>query len=214
MDPFLPPNLDQRPKIFGIGFHKTGTTSLGRALRKLGYRVHKGFTFNSPKKRIVIPEPVTLEKIRDVAFAQVPYYSAFQDNPWPLLFKDIDQAFPGSRFVLTYRDPERWFRSAARFHQGAPGSMLNFIYGFNDFMIADNKDQAIDRFRAHNESVRDYFKDRPNDLLCWDLEAEPNWDKLCRFLDLDVPNQQFPHGKRQSWPQDTATRKDTSTQEA
>jgi hypothetical protein len=28
-----------RSKVFGIGFHKTGTSSLGRALSMLGYRV-------------------------------------------------------------------------------------------------------------------------------------------------------------------------------
>ncbi len=50
MDPILPPKLDRRPKVFGIGFHKTGTTSLGRALRALGYRVHKGFTINTAGK--------------------------------------------------------------------------------------------------------------------------------------------------------------------
>ena len=27
------------PKVFGIGFHKTGKTSLGHALERLGYRV-------------------------------------------------------------------------------------------------------------------------------------------------------------------------------
>lgn len=52
LDPILPPDLDRRPKVFGIGFHRSGTTSLGRALRSLGYRVNKGFSFNLPRKRV------------------------------------------------------------------------------------------------------------------------------------------------------------------
>ncbi len=31
------------PKVFGIGFQKTGTSSLKRALRQLGYRVSAGW---------------------------------------------------------------------------------------------------------------------------------------------------------------------------
>jgi Sulfotransferase domain len=200
MDPVLPPDLDNRPKIFGIGFHKTGTTSLGRALRLLGYRVQKGFTFNAPRKRIVIPEPVTLEKIRGAAFPLVRYYSAFEDNPWPLLFKEVDKAFPGSRFILTHRDPERWYRSASQFHKGRPSPMLDFIYGGRDFEISENKDIAITRFNAHKEAVEAYFRNRPDDLLCWDLESEPRWETLCGFLRLGVPSQEFPHGKRQAQP--------------
>jgi len=197
MDTILPPDLDRRPKIFGIGFHKTGTTSLGRALRALGYRVHKGFTFNLPNKRISIPEPVTLEKIRNAAFPMIRYYSAFEDNPWPLLYKEIDLAYPGSRFILTSRDPERWFRSAARYFDRRASPMNDFIYGQRHFVMADNKAVALSRFNRHNQEVRDYFADRPDDLLVWDLEAEPDWQKLCAFLDLAIPKRDFPHGKRQ-----------------
>lgn len=198
IDPVLPPDLDGRPKIFGIGFHKTGTTSLGRALRALGYRVHKGFTFNLPGKRIVIPEPVTLDKIRDVAFPMIRYYSAFEDNPWPLLFREVDAAYPGSRFILTCRDPERWFRSIARFHKDRLSPMHDLIYGERHFRIADNKQRALDRFNRHNEEVRAHFKHRPDDLFDWDLESDPSWDKLCAYLYLPVPKRAFPHGKRQT----------------
>jgi hypothetical protein len=168
-------------------------------MRILGYRVQRGFSFNVPGKRICIGEPVTLEKIRSAAFPMVRYYSAFEDNPWPLLFKDVDEAFPDSRFILTYRDPARWYRSAARFHRGRHSPMIDLIYGQENFEIADNEALVRTRFNAHNQSVRDHFKDRPNDLLCWDLEAEPCWEKLCEFLGLSVPRSSFPHGKRQNW---------------
>jgi hypothetical protein len=198
-DGWLPPNLDNRPKVFGIGFHKTGTTSLGRALRALGFRVHRGFTFNRPGKRIAIAEPVTPDKIRPVAFGKIPYYSAFEDNPWPLLFKELDQAYPGSKFILTRRDPEAWYRSAARFHEGRPSPMLDLVYGAPNFCIASNRQIALQRFNAHNEEVCRHFKDRPEALLDWNLEAEPRWDKLCDFLELPVPHARpFPHGKKQS----------------
>jgi hypothetical protein len=194
-DPLLPVNLDRRPKVFGIGFQKSGTTSLGRALRTLGFRVQKGFGFNRPGKRVVIPEPVTIEAVRDVALPMVPYYAAFEDNPWPLLFRDLDAAFPGSRFILTVRDPQRWIRSAVNYFGVKSNATLDLIYGRKGFCFAGNEAVALERFERHNAEVLDYFHARPNDLLAWDLTSNPGWDTLCRFLECPRPRRPFPHGK-------------------
>jgi Sulfotransferase domain len=181
-DFLVPPDLDPRPKIVGIGFYKTGTTSLGRALRILGHRLQKGFTFNKPGKRVVIPEPVTFDKVRDAALPMMRYYSAFEDNPWPFLYRDVDRAYPGTRFILTYRDSESWYRSACGkwSRTGKPKV---------------DKKEAIRQYEAHNAAVRTYFKDRQSDLLCWDLTQNPTWEPLCRFVGAPIPNRRFPHGK-------------------
>lgn len=195
LDPLLPADLDPRPKVFGIGFHKTGTTSLGRALRILGYRIQKGFNFNRPGKRIVIPEPVTLDKVRDVAFQMVPRYAAFEDNPWPLLFRELDAAFPGSKFILTTRDPQRWIKSASRYFGTKTNGMFELIYGRPGFCIAGNEEFARDRFERHNREVLEHFAGRTHDLLQWKLESEADWPMLCGFLNCPVPRATFPHGK-------------------
>ena len=174
-DPLLPPDLDPRPKIFGIGFHKTGTTSLGRALRQLGYRIQKGFSINKTGKRVTIPEPVTLEKIGAVAFPMVRFYGAFEDNPWPLLFKDADRMFPGSKFILTVRDPDNWIRSAANHFGERTTPYLDLIHGKPGFCIAGNKEEAVARYLRHNEDVKSHFSGRTEDLLVWDIEADPRW---------------------------------------
>lgn len=205
-DPLLPPNLDPRPKVFGIGFHKTGTTSLGRALRSMGYRIQKGFNFNRPGKRIVIPAPVTLEKVRDVAFGMVPRYAAFEDNPWPLLFRELDAAFPGSKFILTTRDPQRWIRSASRYFGTKTNGMFELIYNRPSFCIAGNEDFARARFERHNREVLEHFAGRPDDLLVWNLEAEADWPLLCDFLHAPIPKSPFPHGKNSAAAQAPAAR--------
>ena len=38
--------MGTRRKVFGIGFHKTATSSLGKALEELGYKVSQGFGFD------------------------------------------------------------------------------------------------------------------------------------------------------------------------
>lgn len=195
LDPLIPADLDPRPKVFGIGFHKTGTTSLGRALRTLSYRLQKGFSYNLPHKRIRIAEPVTIEKIREIAFTMVPRYGGFEDNPWPLLFREIDRAFPNSRFILTEREPDRWIRSAINHFGDKPAPYFELIYGRGDFSFADNPDEAVARFLRHNDEVKTYFADRSEDLLVWNIEENPNWEILCAYLDCPVPDRPFPHGK-------------------
>ena len=52
------------------------------------------------------------------------------------------------------------------------------------------------RFRDHNRSVLDHFKDRPRDLCVMDITAGDGWEKLCGFLDVPVPAAAFPHRNR------------------
>lgn len=64
-------------KIFCIGFHKTGTTSLALALSQLGYRVTGANGVWNPNIR---------NEVYELAFRLVEEFDAFRDNPWPLLY--------------------------------------------------------------------------------------------------------------------------------
>lgn len=92
-------------KVFCIGFHKTGTTSLGLALRELGYSV------TGPNG---IRDPNISQNVYDMAFRIVEQYDAFQDNPWPILYRELDDRYPKSKFILTLRSSESWIRSQVR----------------------------------------------------------------------------------------------------
>ena len=94
-----------RPKVFCVGFHKTGTKSLGAALATLGYRVA------GPRGTL---DPQIATNALPLALRLAGDFDAFQDNPWPILFKELDAAFPGSRFILTLREPAAWIASVVR----------------------------------------------------------------------------------------------------
>ena len=83
-------------KVFGIGFHKTGTTSLALALRQLGYSVTGPNGVNDPN---------ISQNARALVRDLVDQFDAFQDNPWPILFRELDEWYPNSKFVLTLREP-------------------------------------------------------------------------------------------------------------
>lgn len=172
----------KRAKVFGIGFHKTGTTSLAAALKVLGYRV----TGPNWVERTDIGESV-----RHLARELAQEYDAFQDNPWPLLYREMDAAFPGSKFILTIRETEAWFSSVRRHFGVAETPMREWIYGFGS--PTDHEAIYVERYERHNREVVDYFRNRPGDLLVMDMTRGHGWQPLCEFLGVAIPREPFPH---------------------
>ena len=169
-------------KIFCIGFHKTGTTSLGLALEVLGYSV------TGPNG---VNDPDISKNVHDMAFALVEQYDAFQDNPWPILYKQLDTKYPRSKFILTVRRSEQWIASQVRHFGTRETPMRAWIYGKG--CPKGNEQLYIQRFEEHTRDVLAHFSDRPQDFLVMDLSAGDGWENLCPFLGKEVPNVPFPH---------------------
>lgn len=174
-----------RPKVFCVGFQKTGTTSLGMALKALGYDVC------SPYGRMIVTDPQIADKAKEWAISKLPYYDAFEDNPWPLLYQELDYLCPGSKFILTTRNPRSWIRSMRKYFGDYQAPAEEWIYGENCTPLR-NPRRCIKRYKQHNREVREYFADRPQDFLEIDLSEGENWEKLCGFLGRRVPNIEFP----------------------
>ena len=172
-----------KPKVFCVGFHKTGTKSLARALEILGYRV------TGPNGA---RDPHIAERALPMVLDIVPRFDAFNDNPWPVLFRDLDEAFPGSRFILTLRSPESWIASVVRHFGDEHTPMREWIYGPGRATPRGNERAYLDRYRRHNTDVIAHFA-RRECLLTMDITAGDGWKTLCDFLEMPVPDQPFPH---------------------
>ena len=160
------------PMVFCVGFSKTGTSSLDKALSILGYRnVHWLHAGIKPKKGWI-------QYIKNTPF------DAFSDSPMfhSDLFKKIDKAFPGSKFILTVRNPDSLVKSWKYYFSISPWSIDN----------EEDKKTIIDMYNDHKKNVIEYFKDRPDDLLILDILEGDGWDKLCKFLDKTIPKIPFP----------------------
>lgn len=169
-------------KIFGIGFHKTGTKSLAAALKALGYKV------TGPNG---VRDPDIATTVFDMAYGLLDEFDAFQDNPWPILFKELDSRCPNSKFVLSIRTTESWIHSQVKHFGTQQTPMRQWIYGVG--CPEGNEAIYIARYEKHNSDVLAYFNDRPNDLLVMDLPNGDGWEKLCPFLKKDIPMIAFPH---------------------
>jgi len=174
-------------KIVGIGLNKTGTTTLGVCLRYWGLN-HISFSAKG--------FDVWRERDIDRLMRWVGMFDSFEDWPWPLIYPQIDQAFPGSKFILTRRaDPQVWYASLCKHAlRTGPTRFRAEIYGHA--MPQDHQAEHIALYEDHLLAVRRYFKDRPQDLLevCW--EEGDGWQKLSSFLGFDCPTVPFPHANK------------------
>jgi hypothetical protein len=165
-----------RRKVFCVGLGKTGTTSLKEALRMLGYRT--------------IRLPLEWQGITDFD-AALPGVSA-------AMYRELDKAFPGSRFILTVRDVDGWLKSierdmgrkqdVQRDRADERNRMLEMLYGSPEF----DRERFWQAFHDHQAGVRSYFEGRPDDLLVLDVTRSSGWDDLCSFLEEPVPAEPFP----------------------
>jgi hypothetical protein len=178
-------------KVFGIGFHKTGTTTLGQALEELGYTVCHG----AGPVREVMGHRLMMERLHgrdlDPILDVAEQFQAFEDNPWFMLYPSLDRRFPGSRFILTVRDEQRWLESACRYYGQSVSDLRVWIYGVGS--PAGREEVFRERYRRHNRDVLDYFAGRPDDLIVLDWEKGHGWSELSAFLGRPVPAGRFPH---------------------
>lgn len=173
-------------KIFCIGFHKTGTSSLAAALKALNYRVH------GPGWVRDVELCANLERLKQAAYAVIEQYDAFQDNPWPLLWQELAADYPDALFILTLRDDQQWLDSACRYFADKQTPMRALIYGVDAASPLGNEERYLQRYRQHNQEVQQYFAGRSNFLLL-DVSHPQAHDQLLGFLGLPLTGQAFPH---------------------
>lgn len=181
-------------KVFCIGFHKTGTTSMGALFRALGYRALSAYRTRDP----AFVADLAAGRLDDL-FAMADRAQAFEDNPWPLFYRALDARYPGSRFILTVRDTDRWLKSLVNHFGGqdAPDSpMRAFIYGPGRGDPRGHEAAYRARYEAHRAEVEAYFAGRPQDLLVVDVSAQDALQRICDFLGHPPPFAQMPHENR------------------
>lgn len=166
-------------KIFGIGLSRTGTVSLTEALKILGYDIKH------------YPKPPLIPRLIKV----IEKCDGGTDTPIAVAYKKLDEAFPGSKFILTTRSYRTWIKSCKNYRhfrvplQGATKRLRMKLYNHNGF----NEEKFKTAYVKHHIRVAEYFNKR-KDLLVMNLDkGDFNWEKLCHFLGKEIPDVPFPH---------------------
>jgi hypothetical protein len=179
---FMAPRSSEINRVVGVGMSKTGTTTLADCFEILGFTPHKGY---DPTLRAARKKPGGVEKILKTAER----YRSFEDSPWFHVYRELDQRFPGSKFILTVRR-DSMTHAKSSWNHGVRGGTRRGA------STEEYLQEKIRVYEQHNAGVREYFKDRPDDLLviCW--ENGDGWEKLCPFLGVPVPGVPIPHSNQ------------------
>lgn len=172
----------EHERIFGIGFFRTGTKSLNEALRILGFTAGQAPT---------MMEVVLYQCVTDVI---------------PLFFwKELIDAYPKSKAILTVREPGSWRQSTISTVGRNPvwNRRLDWArdIAFNVFTRkflgnAGYREDWDQKYLDHNKEVQEYFAANcPERLLVMDICGGDGWEKLCPFLGREIPNVPFPRIK-------------------
>jgi hypothetical protein len=172
-------------KVFGIGLHKTGTTSLHQLATGLGLRSLHDTTWSKPP----IPKPL------------IDRFDAFSDGGGHFWAEDLefggnhevrllDVSYPGSRFILGVRPLESWLVSKmvhAGWRRGIELLPPRPV-GHDDwrYKSVDVIERWIVNRQRYHATIREYFADRPADLLTIDVTRDPDAvSTIVGFLGMD-----------------------------
>jgi len=212
-------------KIFGIGLPKTGTTSLNKALQILGYRsVHSPIQYTFAQSSGIpmykwgyvventlkdegllkfVPEWSDIKE--DLKISDWDAITNFGEHTYPIL----DKKFPNSKFILTVRNKNTWLKSVNSLLGGwstcftEEGEIIRLVYLLRKMHIFHcvnyDEDYLNILYDNHYRNVNHYFKNRKQDLLTIDICGGEGWEKLCSFLNKDIPNAHFPHKNKTSF---------------
>ena len=209
------PKVKNKPKLFCIGFNKTGTTSLKTVFENHGFVI--GNQWRGEK---------LLDHYLKSQFEPIIRYcrtgEVFQDIPFSLpgTYTYLERAFPEAKFVLSVRDtPEEWYLSLVRFHSKIFGKgkvptsqdlkghhyihkgwVWKYIHGAYKTPEDDpyEKKQLINCYNAHNEAVIRYFADKPGKLLVINLKDKGAFREFCEFVNIKTDKNDFPWANKSS----------------
>jgi len=185
-------------RVFCVGMNKTGTSSLNHCFRTLGIQP----VASPPVLRRAGIEAVKaiLERgDHEPALRLAVDYRGFEDRPWNMgdMYRRLDERFPDSKFILTVRDPDTWWRSVSHWI-GVTKPRIAETYRLHLGAGSLDRDEMVRGYLAHNDRVQAHFAGTDR-LLVMDIEKGAGWEALCEFLGLAVPRVPFPHANRQAY---------------
>jgi hypothetical protein len=188
-------------EVFSAGFGRTGTMSLKLALEEIGF----GPCHHMDE---VIENGATQIPLWNAAHAGRPDFAAIYagyraavDWPTAAFWRELADAYPKAKVILSTRSVESW---CASFSQtiltilSAPETwpeparpwleMVTDVVTKRSLGGKTGPDELIATFNAHEAAVRAAIaKER---LLVFDVRQ--GWEPLCRFLARPVPSSPFP----------------------
>lgn len=194
-------------KVIGAGFGRTGTLSMKAALERLGFnKCHHMIEVLMPD------DPTQLDYWDAIGQGERPGwddifdgYEACVDFPSSVYWKELSEAYPDAKVVLTVRDFESWYKSAASTIFAVGKSQPAWtkiipkprkISRMTDNIIWQGKFDGKFEDKAYaeqvwNNHIEEVKAGLPADRLLV-FQVKDGWGPLCAFLNLPIPDEAFP----------------------
>ena len=191
-------------KIICAGLGKTGTKSITKALRHLGFIVFdwEEQTFDFLDHWVDVLKSGAQPDVKRV----YQNADAVVDFPGTFIWEEILEAFPESKVILSEREEDSWIKSAVNQVINAVKSrefykmlsrtarkMYFVLYSYINAVFGSTNPSSTcvsrKRYRMHNHRVKSLVP--PGKLLVYNVKQ--GWKPLCDFLGCEVPTVAFPH---------------------
>ncbi|PIE15863.1 MAG: sulfotransferase family protein [Rhodobacterales bacterium] len=191
-------------KVINLGLPKSGTTTLGEALKRAGFKVADWKIRPHQTENKLIRRCFVGKLMYQAYFecgdplAMMGEFNAFTEidiireglNLWPQtdwgLLSAIQKHHPGAKFILTHRDAQKLSDSMQRWSNlGRHRLPVNAIPGLPEGYGATHQER-IRWIRSHNSFCRKVFENADN-FLEYDVEDKDAKDKISAFLGVELP---------------------------
>jgi len=189
--------------VIGAGFGRTGTLSLKTALEQLGHGPchHMEELLGNPAQlphwqAAAAGEPVDWDAV-------LAGYGSVVDWPGAHFWRELADAYPNAKVILTVRHAERWWESFARtikplieMRDRISDPHVRGVLAMSDEIVRqqilggtlDDRAGALVAFSAHIDEVCDAL---PSERLLL-FDVADGWPPLCDFLAAPLPDAPFP----------------------
>jgi hypothetical protein len=195
-------NNNNLNKIFCVGLSRTGTKSLTKALGILGYDI--------------IHYPSDDETFEELAFGNyqlslLDFYDGIADITVAPFYAQLEKEYPNAKFILSKRDKEEWLFAMEKHWYGRPAfdkkrdsnpetkkfmKMRRFLRASMYGTYVFQKERMSFVYDQHYAGVKDYFAEKKHKLLEIDIFQGDGWEKICKFLEVPEPKEEFVHVRK------------------
>lgn len=158
-------------RVFLISMHKTATTTWTAMMEDLGYHVARADSHS---------EPPTWRRRTACSHLELGmgthHFTAFQDVPWFLFYREAAELIPGAKFVFIHRPDAEWLESAMHhFTVRPPSPWRAYLYGEECNTRANVApppqclSRILDVYQSHRRDVLEFFRHSDHQLLQLDI---------------------------------------------